>query len=130
MSASGSTTAWFLAPPRACTRLPRSLPCAYNDAATGVEPTNDSACTRGSSSSASTVPRSPLTTLNTPSGRPAPASSCARCSAAEGTFSEGLSTKRSEEHTSELQSRENLVCRLLLEKKKDTQISTVSRPEN
>src|SRR5436309_7401242 len=28
------------------------------------------------------------------------------------------STLRSEEHTSELQSRENLVCRLLLEKKK------------
>src|SRR5690606_42048555 len=30
------------------------------------------------------------------------------------------STGRSEEHTSELQSRENLVCRLLLEKKKYT----------
>src|SRR5690606_42046593 len=29
-------------------------------------------------------------------------------------------TFRSEEHTSELQSRENLVCRLLLEKKKGT----------
>src|SRR5207302_11275333 len=29
-------------------------------------------------------------------------------------------TDRSEEHTSELQSRENLVCRLLLEKKKNT----------
>src|SRR5690606_41277629 len=29
--------------------------------------------------------------------------------------------RRSEEHTSELQSRENLVCRLLLEKKKKTQ---------
>src|SRR5690606_40263433 len=29
-------------------------------------------------------------------------------------------TRRSEEHTSELQSRENLVCRLLLEKKKHT----------
>src|SRR5690606_39788570 len=29
-----------------------------------------------------------------------------------------LSAGRSEEHTSELQSRENLVCRLLLEKKK------------
>src|SRR5690606_40381001 len=29
----------------------------------------------------------------------------------------GRSTLRSEEHTSELQSRENLVCRLLLEKK-------------
>src|SRR5690606_41737049 len=30
----------------------------------------------------------------------------------------GCSLARSEEHTSELQSRENLVCRLLLEKKK------------
>src|SRR5690606_41454177 len=30
-------------------------------------------------------------------------------------------TARSEEHTSELQSRENLVCRLLLEKKKNGQ---------
>src|SRR5690606_41452578 len=30
----------------------------------------------------------------------------------------GVSDTRSEEHTSELQSRENLVCRLLLEKKK------------
>src|SRR5690606_41650084 len=29
-----------------------------------------------------------------------------------------ISSRRSEEHTSELQSRENLVCRLLLEKKK------------
>src|SRR5690606_40540345 len=32
---------------------------------------------------------------------------------------------RSEEHTSELQSRENLVCRLLLEKKKTATIITV-----
>src|SRR5690606_40986509 len=32
--------------------------------------------------------------------------------------SRGIVTSRSEEHTSELQSRENLVCRLLLEKKK------------
>src|SRR5690606_39846100 len=31
---------------------------------------------------------------------------------------------RSEEHTSELQSRENLVCRLLLEKKKKQQVKT------
>src|SRR5690606_41702194 len=31
---------------------------------------------------------------------------------------ENLDNLRSEEHTSELQSRENLVCRLLLEKKK------------
>src|SRR5690606_42029729 len=33
------------------------------------------------------------------------------------TFFEGKVPPRSEEHTSELQSRENLVCRLLLEKK-------------
>src|SRR5690606_40329011 len=32
--------------------------------------------------------------------------------------SDWMSGRRSEEHTSELQSRENLVCRLLLEKKK------------
>src|SRR5207302_6183022 len=31
-------------------------------------------------------------------------------------------SERSEEHTSELQSRENLVCRLLLEKKKKTKV--------
>src|SRR3712207_9005177 len=34
--------------------------------------------------------------------------------------------KRSEEHTSELQSRQYLVCRLLLEKKKNTQTSPPS----
>src|SRR5260370_28813699 len=33
---------------------------------------------------------------------------------------QGLPAPRSEEHTSELQSHLNLVCRLLLEKKKDT----------
>src|SRR5690606_40833839 len=36
---------------------------------------------------------------------------------------------RSEEHTSELQSRENLVCRLLLEKKKKTKESERTRGE-
>src|SRR2546430_10947463 len=35
-----------------------------------------------------------------------------------GTFQDYLQTRRSEEHTSELQSQSNLVCRLLLEKKK------------
>src|SRR5207302_4256075 len=34
------------------------------------------------------------------------------------SFSRSVLSRRSEEHTSELQSRENLVCRLLLEKKK------------
>src|SRR5690606_39676450 len=43
---------------------------------------------------------------------PASPACCATCPASAG------SAGRSEEHTSELQSRENLVCRLLLEKKK------------
>src|SRR5579883_1089008 len=42
-----------------------------------------------------------------------------RCARAQGP--------RSEEHTSELQSRENLVCRLLLEKKKKTDDEDVQR---
>src|SRR2546429_6370870 len=36
------------------------------------------------------------------------------------TYQRNLSANRSEEHTSELQSRLHLVCRLLLEKKKNT----------
>src|SRR5439155_23066451 len=40
-----------------------------------------------------------------------------QCSAPSG-FSERSASRRSEEHTSELQSRGHLVCRLLLEKKK------------
>src|SRR5690606_39682143 len=39
-----------------------------------------------------------------------------------GDISNALVGERSEEHTSELQSRENLVCRLLLEKKKKSTI--------
>src|SRR5438270_9433778 len=35
--------------------------------------------------------------------------------------------RRSEEHTSELQSQSNLVCRLLLEKKKNTYIANIQR---
>src|SRR5688572_32733110 len=38
--------------------------------------------------------------------------------ATSGTFSPLSQRRRSEEHTSELQSQSNLVCRLLLEKKK------------
>src|SRR5215207_11207302 len=51
--------------------------------------------------------------------------SVARCSSA--TCSAGTATgcDRSEEHTSELQSRVDLVCRLLLEKKKQQDISTL-----
>src|SRR5690606_42011236 len=54
------------------------------------------------------VPRAPPAARRLPA--PVPHHSDARCPAAD--------PERSEEHTSELQSRENLVCRLLLEKKK------------
>src|SRR5688572_32360598 len=42
----------------------------------------------------------------------------------------GIATEnsRSEEHTSELQSQSNLVCRLLLEKKKKKAIKTITTP--
>src|SRR3989449_4186311 len=40
----------------------------------------------------------------------------------------GDATKRSEEHTSELQSRLHLVCRLLLEKKKNHLAGRANRP--
>src|SRR3712207_7716532 len=39
---------------------------------------------------------------------------------------EPIERRRSEEHTSELQSRQYLVCRLLLEKKKQTHLHTTS----
>src|SRR5438552_14290726 len=38
----------------------------------------------------------------------------------DGTLADGTQVVRSEEHTSELQSPDHLVCRLLLEKKKKT----------
>src|SRR5258706_4589468 len=44
-----------------------------------------------------------------------------------GPASRGPRPLRSEEHTSELQSLTNLVCRLLLEKKKNQQLSTDSK---
>src|SRR5438270_6454179 len=39
-------------------------------------------------------------------------------------------SRRSEEHTSELQSQSNLVCRLLLEKKKKVQHNRTGEPRN
>src|SRR5438270_4153168 len=41
-----------------------------------------------------------------------------------------LGTQRSEEHTSELQSQSNLVCRLLLEKKKQVKQNEVKKETN
>src|SRR5438067_833317 len=61
--------------------------------AIGVEPTKLTAWMAGWSRMASTAALSPCTTLNTPSGRPASFSSRACSSEAEGSRSEGLSTK-------------------------------------
>src|SRR5262245_4298201 len=59
--------------------------------AIGVEPTKLTACTSGWSSSRSTATLSPWATLKHPGGRPAEASSSARNSDADGSFSLGLS---------------------------------------
>src|SRR5215475_6012504 len=61
-------------------------------------------------------PADPGSSLNVASGRHPPVVTRASSPMAART------RRRSEEHTSELQSRENLVCRLLLEKKKKNQI--------
>src|SRR2546430_2525907 len=64
----------------------------------------------------------PYTTLFRSSSRVAPGR--ARCCRPDGSSAPrrrpGPPAPRSEEHTSELQSQSNLVCRLLLEKKKKT----------
>src|SRR2546422_8273407 len=50
--------------------------------------------------------------------RPRRAATAAKASATHATARDAPPSERSEEHTSELQSRLHLVCRLLLEKKK------------
>src|SRR2546430_3215124 len=47
---------------------------------------------------------------------------------ADGVLLVGQLVGRSEEHTSELQSQSNLVCRLLLEKKKSVKHTSTTRP--
>src|SRR3712207_7079783 len=62
---------------------------------------------------------SPPTRCPSPPGSPPLRASPCTCSAA-GSAGSPRRRSRSEEHTSELQSRQYLVCRLLLEKKKKT----------
>src|SRR5256885_6822879 len=64
----------------------------------------------------------PYTTLfrSDPRRPQAPSTCCPRCRAAARPGAATGEPQRSEEHTSELQSPCNLVCRLLLEKKKNT----------
>src|SRR5690606_41182189 len=68
----------------------------------------------------STGPRCPDTRSGIHPARPARPARSAREALCQTTQTGAArSAARSEEHTSELQSRENLVCRLLLEKKKN-----------
>src|SRR2546427_4651031 len=64
---------------------------------------------------------------NPPRTRDTSSSSRSRpcCSGGRRSGTRRRATSRSEEHTSELQSQSNLVCRLLLEKKKQTYIQDV-----
>src|SRR5690606_10967553 len=62
--------------------------------------------------------RTPVTTTEVTTTRISRAGSVALFLGGAGLGALGVNRVRSEEHTSELQSRENLVCRLLLEKKK------------
>src|SRR5689334_23583271 len=59
--------------------------------------------------------------------RGADASAAARPRRRHGPRRSAPADRRSEEHTSELQSQFHLVCRLLLEKKKNKQIAPVTR---
>src|SRR5258705_4813666 len=65
----------------------------------------------------------PYTTLFRSSARAAPGSGASTETSATGT---SRFTSRSEEHTSELQSLRHLVCRLLLEKKKNRELHPYS----
>src|SRR5262249_60413330 len=100
-------------------RTPHSPPLPLHDAlpispAPAAPPTSP-ACSGGRSEGM------PVEDDKARASRVAPARPCdpaGRLPASAGALS------RSEEHTSELQSLTNLVCRLLLEKKKTTQLST------
>src|SRR3989442_16037800 len=67
----------------------------------------------------------PISTSSSPVGCSGPASRTAHLRRARLPSPMARSSLRSEEHTSELQSRPHLVCRLLLEKKKKVQTVTV-----
>src|SRR2546430_12947939 len=77
----------------------------------------------------------PYTTLFRSQDRHQPAGAVIRAHAARASACRRPSiidvrSRRSEEHTSELQSQSNLVCRLLLEKKKKIQIKISSMSES
>ena len=94
MSASGSTTMWFFAPPSACTRLPCAVPVTYTCARDRrrADEAAPRRC-RDARGCRSTATLSPCTTLKHAVGQTRPrASSSASNSDADGSFSLGFST--------------------------------------
>src|SRR5690606_38721175 len=89
-------------------RCPQERPQRPEDGRADGCATHEASPARGPRSDAPGAPKRHLTA----------ASRCASSSAHRSGASTSRRHARSEEHTSELQSRENLVCRLLLEKKK------------
>src|SRR5690606_40976000 len=85
--------------------LGKSLPACTRTTSSQFEP-NATAC----------CPNSYLTSEAAPEGKPTSWEHRSRRRTSRRSIRR---SSRSEEHTSELQSRENLVCRLLLEKKKN-----------
>src|SRR5690606_41641164 len=74
-------------------------------------------------------PAVPNSASRSPTATPIPRASSASSTSTTATSATSWASAppaRSEEHTSELQSRENLVCRLLLEKKKKYQKSYIN----
>src|SRR5690554_7260110 len=103
-NSSANVAASLKTPPN---RLPTS--CPYK---------SDSGCLRIISSRAESA-QSTITTFSAPAGLLSPTSSVISVGAKSCVNkSSGFGSSRSEEHTSELQSRPHLVGRLLLEKKK------------
>src|SRR5438552_4544839 len=75
---------------------------------------------RTTAAKAHTTSPGPQATSSTVSSGAAPANSTSSRSASSSRMPGAVENGRSEEHTSELQSPDHLVCRLLLEKKKKT----------
>src|SRR5690606_40462753 len=101
----------FLLPRYALPRVPSSFPTRRSSDLSSLPVSSRLCCPGGR-------PPDPR-----PVGVPVAVMSAAPCRSAPGRRPPGCAVppRRSEEHTSELQSRENLVCRLLLEKKKKQQ---------
>mmetsp|Transcript_17401 Transcript_17401/g.35350 ORF Transcript_17401/g.35350 Transcript_17401/m.35350 type:complete len:370 (-) Transcript_17401:89-1198(-) len=90
MSQSGRATRWFLAPPRATTRLLRERHLLATISAIGEDPTKETAVTAGFSIRALQQSAVPWTSWKTPGGNPALMMSSQTAFMVRGTFSDGL----------------------------------------